>query len=97
MGNNYKSMGVSRYRSSKKERLRQGLRIFFTFIFSHVGLCALVVAYATVGALIFPFLESERELQQRKDMESYRQHYLWQIWNATGRTSHLNIDLIWHD
>ena len=87
-------MGVCRYQSGKKERLRQCLRVFFTFIFSHVGLCALVVGYATVGAVIFPFLESEREVEQRKDMERSRLHYLWLIWNATGPNQTLTASLV---
>ena len=74
---------MSRNRSDK-ERFRYCLRIVFTFVFSHLGLCALVVAYVTIGALIFPLLEAQHELEQRKVMQHSRSSFLLDVWNVTG-------------
>ena len=42
-----------------------GIRRFFTFLFSHIGLLALVSGYCILGGLTFQHLEKENELQVR--------------------------------
>jgi hypothetical protein len=46
-------------RKSHRERFRRCLQVFLTQLFSHVGLCALVVAYSIGGAFLFELLEVE--------------------------------------
>ncbi|CAM4767547.1 unnamed protein product, partial [Rotaria magnacalcarata] len=43
------------------ERCKNCCKSFTTFIFSRVGLCLLVVAYAFGGGVIFQFLEATEE------------------------------------
>ena len=47
---------------SHRERFRRCLQVFLTQLFSHVGLCALVVAYSIGGAFLFELLEVKSHL-----------------------------------
>lgn len=47
--------------SERMERCKNCCKSFTTFIFSRVGLCLLVVAYAFGGGVIFQFLEGSEE------------------------------------
>ncbi|XP_015930553.1 two pore potassium channel protein sup-9 [Parasteatoda tepidariorum] len=58
-------------------------RVFMTHLFSHVGLCGLVVGYAIVGALTFEYLEAPNEINQRSTIQGYRDKCLKDMWNVT--------------
>ena len=66
-------MGSSRLRqSSLEERYRKCLRISLTFLFSQVGLIALVVAYSAAGAVLFEWLEADQEIEPRRKILQIR-------------------------
>lgn len=39
-----------------------------TFLFSHIGLCALVFGYSVFGAFTFQALEAQNELKKKETM-----------------------------
>ena len=51
-------------------RCMTGIRRFFTFLFSHIGLLALVSGYCILGGLTFQHLEKENELQVNEIKET---------------------------
>ncbi|KAG8182788.1 hypothetical protein JTE90_018661 [Oedothorax gibbosus] len=68
---------------SKVAKCRYYCRIFLTHLFSHVGLCGLVVGYAIVGALTFESLEAPNEISQRSTIQGFREKCLKDLWNIT--------------
>ncbi len=65
-------------------RVKSCLKMFLAQLFSHVGLCALVVGYSVMGAFIFKFLEMENELVTRNQVGGLRGQTLDQLYNITG-------------
>ena len=65
-------MGSSLRQSSFQERYRKCLRISLTFLFSQVGLIALVVAYSAAGAVLFEWLEADQEIEPRRKILKIR-------------------------
>lgn len=65
-GRNRKKMGSSLRQRSFAERFRKCLRISLTFLFSQVGLMAVVVAYSAAGAVLFEWLEADQEIEPRR-------------------------------
>jgi len=57
--------------SQRMERCKNCCKSFTTFIFSRVGLCLLVVAYAFGGGVLFQFLEAKNE---EKTINKVQQH-----------------------
>ncbi len=51
-------------------RAKTCAKIFLAQLFSHVGLCALVVGYAIMGAFIFMALERGKEFETRSGKTS---------------------------
>ncbi|GFO43276.1 two pore potassium channel protein sup-9 [Plakobranchus ocellatus] len=69
-----------------KHREPKGWQIckkFLTFIFSQVGMCAIVVGYSIMGGFLFRWLESSSELVQRLDIHSARRESVSELWNLT--------------
>ncbi|CAG2174257.1 unnamed protein product, partial [Oppiella nova] len=54
-----------------------------TFLFSHIGLCTLLIGYALMGAFTFQALELKNEEKQRLEMLTIREHMIQQLWNIT--------------
>ncbi|KAK7789004.1 hypothetical protein R5R35_013028 [Gryllus longicercus] len=52
---------------------------------SNVGLCALVAAYALLGAALFEALEAGFEAQQRGRAQRHRRDCLDELWDITVR------------
>ncbi|XP_054710727.1 TWiK family of potassium channels protein 7-like [Uloborus diversus] len=69
--------------ASKLAKCRHYFRVFITHLFSHVGLCGLVVGYAIVGALTFESLEAPNEINQRSTIQKDREKCLKDLWNIT--------------
>ena len=63
------------------------MKMFIANLFSHVGLCALVIGYSIMGAVVFNKLEKENELNTRKEVGSSRNIILDQLYNITGMYS----------
>jgi hypothetical protein len=67
---------------------------FLAFLFSHIGLCSLVVAYAILGGFIFMKIEAPEESVIRHDVEAKRKLQVQRLWNLT-RTNNVFHPLNW--
>ncbi len=65
-------------------KVKNCMKVFFAQLFSHVGLCALVVGYTIMGAFIFGYLEKDNELQTRTQVGNVRKEVLDELYNITG-------------
>jgi len=68
---------------SNLSRCLSAIRNLFTFLFSHIGLLALVSGYCILGGLTFEHLERENELQVKREMTQERRMLGDRIWNIT--------------
>lgn len=50
-------------------------------MFSHVGVCVLVVVYSIMGAFAFKALEASTERQQTSEVNNMRQETLKKLWD----------------
>lgn len=50
------------------------------FLFSHIGLCSLVVGYCILGGIIFKALEGDNEIEQKKEIKELRQNFTDKIY-----------------
>jgi hypothetical protein len=81
-----------RHRRSKVTRVVNLVKKIIAFFFSHVGLCALVVGYALLGAVVFRAVESPHETYIQQEVTSARTLAVRIAWNATFRVNKLNKD-----
>ncbi|RWS09449.1 Potassium channel subfamily K member 18-like protein [Dinothrombium tinctorium] len=70
-------------RRSRMARFRYYCRLVSTFLFSHLGLCAIVIAYSSAGAAIFQKLEADYENEVREKVERERDLYAEKLWQIT--------------
>ncbi|KAK3597210.1 hypothetical protein CHS0354_003715 [Potamilus streckersoni] len=56
---------------------------FVAFLFSHIGLCSLVVAYSIMGGFIFRALESPFEQTTKMDIARERERLVTLLWDLT--------------
>ncbi|KAK3596859.1 hypothetical protein CHS0354_039854 [Potamilus streckersoni] len=68
-----------------------GAKRFVTFLFSHVGLTCLVVAYTILGGFIFMALESPYEIYQRELTVTNQKVFLDQILNMVDNTTMIDL------
>ncbi|XP_045172126.2 uncharacterized protein LOC123534111 [Mercenaria mercenaria] len=57
------------------------------FLFSHIGLCSLVVGYCILGGIIFKALEGENEIEQKKEIKELRQNFTEKIYRLAFETT----------
>ncbi|GMR43852.1 hypothetical protein PMAYCL1PPCAC_14047, partial [Pristionchus mayeri] len=81
-----------RHRRSKVTRVVNLVKRIIAFFFSHVGLCALVVGYALLGAVVFRAVEGPHEMRIQSQVTSARQRAVDVAWNATFRVNKLDTD-----
>lgn len=60
-------------------------RRFTTFLFSHVGLCVLVVGYSIMGAFAFRALEAPYEEKKASQVNTLRQETVRKLWEITDK------------
>ena len=60
------------------------IKTIFAQLFSHLGLCLLVVGYSLMGAVIFVSLEKQHELDTRNKVSSTRNETLNELYSLTG-------------
>ena len=60
------------------------MKLFIANLFSHVGLCALVIGYSIMGAFVFSKLEKDNEMNTRREVGNDRKQTLEQLYNITG-------------
>lgn len=53
------------------------------FLVSHIGLVSLVVGYCVIGAFTFEALESDNELQVKRNVSLIRRNVTSSIWSLT--------------
>jgi len=70
-------------------KVKSYVKLFLAQLFSHVGLCALVIAYSILGAFIFSALEQGKESTTRSAMEKITDNTLGDLYNITGKYSSL--------
>lgn len=56
---------------------------FLAFLFSHVGLCALVVGYTILGAFVFRHYESVKEKERIMNIKAIRNMTVNKLWTET--------------
>lgn len=84
-------------------KVKSCLRTFFAHLFSHIGLCILIVGYTIAGALMFEKLEKTYEMKlignRTANFKKLRLHYVSELWNITGKQWHINvsINVLLHD
>uniref|UniRef100_A0A0K0EYV5 Potassium channel subfamily K member 18 (inferred by orthology to a human protein) n=1 Tax=Strongyloides venezuelensis TaxID=75913 RepID=A0A0K0EYV5_STRVS len=79
-----------RHRRSKVTRVVNLVKRIIAFFFSHVGLCALVIGYALLGAVVFRAVEGPHEQFVQSEIQIARQRAVDITWNATFRVNKLN-------
>ncbi|KAG8200208.1 hypothetical protein JTE90_024987 [Oedothorax gibbosus] len=75
---------------SKCSKCRRYCRLVTTFLFSHIGLCGLVVGYSLLGAFTFEALEAGYERTKRQTMVKERENVVMGLWSLTATSSVLS-------
>ncbi|GFQ97375.1 hypothetical protein TNCT_261621 [Trichonephila clavata] len=82
----------SKRSSASPGRCRRCCGRFTTFLFSHVGLCALVIGYSIMGAFAFRALEAPYEEQKASQVGHLRQETVRRLWEITDKLNVLYKD-----
>ncbi|KAF8791687.1 TWiK family of potassium channels protein 7 like protein [Argiope bruennichi] len=82
----------SKISSSTPGRCRRCCGRFTAFLFSHVGLCALVIGYSIMGAFAFRALEAPYEEQKASQVGHLRQETVRRLWEITDKLNVLYKD-----
>ncbi|KAI6177360.1 Potassium channel subfamily K member 18 [Aphelenchoides bicaudatus] len=72
-----------RHRRSKVTRVVNLIKRIIAFFFSHVGLCALVIGYGLLGAVVFRAVEGPHEEYIQKEVSAARGRAINVAWNTT--------------
>eukprot|EP00095_Tigriopus_kingsejongensis_P003371 maker-scaffold153_size302544-snap-gene-1.7 protein:Tk03371 transcript:maker-scaffold153_size302544-snap-gene-1.7-mRNA-1 annotation:"hypothetical protein DAPPUDRAFT_324055" len=78
---------------TRAKSLKSCCRTFVEFMFTQVGVGALVVAYTLMGASIFQHIETQVEDASLIRVENYLNETVRQMWTLTNRYNVLNKDL----
>ncbi|CAK1543785.1 unnamed protein product [Leptosia nina] len=81
---------TSSTRSDARERIKDCLRKFIAFMFTQVGVGALVVCYAILGAAGFMHIEKDSPDEQLENVKQWRISCVEQLWDITNRYNVLN-------
>ncbi|CAD6195969.1 unnamed protein product [Caenorhabditis auriculariae] len=79
-----------RHRRSKVTRVVNLVKKIIAFFFSHIGLCALVVGYALLGAVIFQAVELPNEEKIQLEIKQARQNAVDVVWDTTFSVNRLD-------
>ncbi|XP_013413585.1 histone-lysine N-methyltransferase, H3 lysine-79 specific [Lingula anatina] len=75
-------------RKTLKRRCISCMKQFVAFLFSHIGLSCLVVAYCIFGGYVFRMLESDNELDVKKGVSDLKRTYVNDMYNETVVLNH---------
>ena len=67
-------------------RVKSIIKTIFAQLFSHLGLCLLVVGYSIMGAVIFVALERDHELEIKETVRDMKSGTLNELYDLTGKT-----------
>uniref|UniRef100_A0A914GVU9 Potassium channel domain-containing protein n=1 Tax=Globodera rostochiensis TaxID=31243 RepID=A0A914GVU9_GLORO len=84
------AMSRRNHRRSKVTRVVNLVKRIIAFFFSHVGLCALVIGYAMLGAVVFRAVEGPHERYIQSEVTAARSVAVGVAWNATFRVNKLD-------
>lgn len=76
--------------SDPREKFKDCMRKFAVFMFTQVGVGALIVLYALVGAAMFRAIEKERINIERLELLKYRDSIVDHLWNVADKHNILN-------
>ncbi|CAF1025754.1 unnamed protein product [Adineta ricciae] len=82
--------------SERMERCKNCCKSFTTFIFSRVGLCLLVVAYAFGGGVVFQFLEANAEDEKANKVQQHLDITVDRLLQHSMNSSYLHPDTWMH-
>ncbi|XP_015917727.1 potassium channel subfamily K member 18 [Parasteatoda tepidariorum] len=71
---------------SKCTKCRKYCRLVTTFLFSHIGLCGLIVGYSLIGAFTFEALEAKYEQVKREIVFLERNNTINDLWSITAKS-----------
>ena len=79
---------ASQVRNMSKSQKRKEMcwlccKKFTAFLFSHIGLCGLVIAYSIMGGFVFMSLEASHEKLEREGVDLTRRSKVERLWNIT--------------
>ncbi|KAF7637380.1 hypothetical protein Mgra_00003125 [Meloidogyne graminicola] len=84
-------MGSRRHhRRSKVQHIINLLKHIIAFLFSHVGLCALVIGYALLGAVVFRAVEGPHERKIQNIVTTSRNKAVQIAWDTTFKVNKLD-------
>ena len=72
--------------------VKEWIRKIVAFLFSHVGICVLVVGYIIMGAFAFMAIESEVEKKRYEDVVKMREETVQRLWRIT-----YEFNVLYHD
>uniref|UniRef100_A0A8D8ZRU3 TWiK family of potassium channels protein 18 n=2 Tax=Cacopsylla melanoneura TaxID=428564 RepID=A0A8D8ZRU3_9HEMI len=75
---------ISSRGGSSPSKCTKYVRKFFKHLFSNLGLFGLVVGYVFIGAVVFEYLESKNEIDQRIVIQAKRDECVKELWHITG-------------
>lgn len=81
-----------RHNGQRDTKCKKCCRKFTTFLFSHVGLCALVIGYSIMGAFAFRALEAPYEEEKAYQVSQLRQDTVRRLWEITDKLNVLYKD-----
>ncbi|KAG1661506.1 Potassium channel subfamily K member 18 [Nymphon striatum] len=96
---NYSRYQPKQQKRSQASKCKECCRKFTAFMFSHVGVCVLVVGYSIMGAFAFKALEASTEQEQASQVNKMRKETLDKLWdisikhNKTGYDGNHNADV----
>ena len=82
IANNKKALRTIKL-DKRKQQCLKCCKKFTAFLFSHIGLCSLVVAYTIMGGFVFRALEAPAEIHERYQVEIKRKVQVEKLWNIT--------------
>lgn len=80
--------------SDAREKIKDCLRKFIAFMFTQVGVGALIVCYAILGAASFMHIEKDNPDEQLEHVKQWRQKCAEQLWNITVEVNIFN-ETLW--
>ena len=74
----------------REQRRKRRQKVFncckkgIAFLFSHIGLCGLVVAYSIMGGFLFQALEGPAEVRHRSKIQGQKEMIISEVWGLAA-------------